>query len=119
VDPANFKRRAEFGLTWGTRIRTGARCKNPDSVSGIDAAGIGSGIVGRASFRLMAAPPHVGSILELRLDQESASALQNPRHGNRAVLRLRLDPFGFIDRLDATANLNSGDENNETGKMSA
>jgi hypothetical protein len=53
----------------------------------------------------------------LRLEQESGSALQNPRNGNRAALRVRLDPFGFIDRLDATANLNSGNENNETGNM--
>jgi hypothetical protein len=53
----------------------------------------------------------------LRLEQESGSALQDPRNGNRAELRVRLDPFGFIDRLDATANLNSGDENNEAGKM--
>jgi hypothetical protein len=49
VDAANFKRRVELGLTWGTRIRTGAGCKNPDSVSGIDAAGMSTGIVGRAS----------------------------------------------------------------------
>ena len=63
--------------------------------------------------------PHVGSILKLRLEQESGSAPQDPRNGNRAEPRVRLDPFGFIDRLDATANLNSGDENNETGKMSA
>jgi hypothetical protein len=53
----------------------------------------------------------------LRLEQESGSALQDPRNGNRAELRVRLDPFGFIDRLDVTANLNSGDENNEAGKM--
>jgi hypothetical protein len=119
LDPANFKRRVEFGLTWGTRIRTGAGCKNPDSVSGIDAAGISTGIVGRVSVRLMAAPPHVGSILKLRLEPESGSALQDPRNGNRAELCVRLDPFGFIDRPDVTANLNSGDENNETGKMSA
>ena len=61
--------------------------------------------------------PHVCSILKLRLEQESGSAIQDPRNGNRAELRVRLDPFGFIDRLDVTANLNSGDENNETGKM--
>src|SRR5208337_1452966 len=93
VDPANFKRRVELGLTWGTRIRTGAGCKNFGSVSGIDAAGISPGIVGRASVRLMAAPPHVRSILKLRLEQESGSALQDPRHGNRAELCVRLDPF--------------------------
>ncbi|MGZ6055905.1 MAG: hypothetical protein ACXWOV_10030 [Isosphaeraceae bacterium] len=88
-------------------------------MSGIDAAGISTGIVGRASLRLMAAPPTFVRSFKLRLEQESGSALQVPRNGNRAELRVRLDPFGFIDRLDATANLNSGDENNEAGKMSA
>ena len=57
VGPAKLKHWVELGLTWGTRIRTGAGCKNPDSMSGIDAAGISTGIVGRASLRLMAAPP--------------------------------------------------------------
>jgi hypothetical protein len=55
----------------------------------------------------------------LRPEQETGSVLQDPRHGNRAELYLRLDPFGFIDRPDDAANLNSGDENNETGKMGA
>jgi len=119
VGPAKLKHWVELGLTCGTKIRMDTGCKNPDSVSGIDAAGISTGIVGRASVRLMAAPPHVCSILKLRLEQESGSALQDPRNGNRAELRVRFDPFGFIDRLAATANLNSGDENNETGKMSA
>ena len=39
--------------------QNGHGCKNPDSVSGIDAAGISTGIVGRASVRLMAAPPRL------------------------------------------------------------
>ncbi len=63
--------------------------------------------------------PHVGSILKLCLEEESGSASQDPPNGNRAELTVRLDPSGFIDRLRATANLNSDDENNETGKMGA
>jgi hypothetical protein len=51
--------------------------------------------------------------------QQPGSALQSPINEIRAEPRVYLDPFGFIDRLDATANLNNGDENNETGKMSA
>jgi hypothetical protein len=63
--------------------------------------------------------PHVGSIFKRCMEQEPGSALQRAISEIRAEPRVFLDPFGFIDRLDASANLNSGDENNETGKMTA
>ena len=96
----------------GNQNQNGPGCKNPDSMSGIDAAGISTGIVGRASLRLMAAPPTFVRSSSC-VWSSIRSAIQVPRNGNRAELRVRLHPFGFIDRLDATANLNSGDENNE------